>query len=87
MVPGPLTTALWKRPSVVGLRAVLRDVFRGRHDRNEFFGCLLGRGWEGLRDLRWEVGAHRHHGLIDGKSTALGPKTAVHLVMVQDVFL
>ena len=47
----------------------------------------LWRGWEGLRDLRWEVGAHRHHGLIDGKSTALGPKTAVHLVMVQDVFL
>ena len=43
VVPGPLTTALWKRPSVVGLRAVLRDVFRGRHDRNEFFGCLLGR--------------------------------------------
>ena len=46
----------------------------------------LGRGWEGLRDLRWEVGAHRHHGLINGKSAALGPKTAVHLVMVQDVF-
>ena len=49
VVLGPVTTALWNRPSVVDLRVVLGDVFRGQHDRNEFFGCLWGRGWEGYR--------------------------------------
>lgn len=54
VVLGAVTTALRNRPSVMDLRVVLDDVFRGRHDRNEFFGCLRGRGWEGYR---WIVSA------------------------------
>ena len=46
VVLGPVTTMLCNRPSVVDLRVVLGDVFRGQHDRNEFFRCLRGRGWE-----------------------------------------
>lgn len=48
--PQSVTTALQNRPSVVDPRVVLDDIFRGRHDRSEFFGCPLpGEGWEGHR--------------------------------------
>lgn len=44
VVLGAVTTALRNRSSVVDLRVVLDDIFRGRHDRSEFFGCLRGGG-------------------------------------------